>query len=124
MKKNISPPLIDPEIGRRKVLFSKEYLIKRGEFSLRRTSQRQKETLCKKLKQFRELTLFDFLVNNSAQLRIYHPKKKWTPPKNLSKDIIDEGISRFRINDKIRVLGYRSEHVFYIVWIDWYHKTG
>lgn len=41
-------------------------------------------------------------------------------PDNIAKDII---LSSLRISDKFRLIGYRQEEYFYIIWFDRNHLT-
>ena len=50
----------------------------------------------------------------------YEPLPNLTPPSNLEKDIT---LHSMRISQKFRIIGYRLESFFYIVWFDKNHIT-
>ena len=128
MKKRIpkaDPPRIDPEIEKRKLLFECNWLRLKGKFSQQKGTSKKIERLKNKLQEYMELTLEQFRQHPGAKLKIYTPQKnELHPPQRLSQDIKNTPIWRFRINNKIRVLGYMEDNVFLIIWVDWEHQTG
>ena len=109
-------PILDPEISKRKVVFSKDHIHKKSW----NKKGKDKESVEKKLGYYEQMTLSDFGKHKSADLKIL--KKKKSPPKSLSRYIAGECLWQFRINKKIRILGYLLDNTFYVVWVDWSHK--
>ncbi len=114
--------LPESDIGQKNLIFNKEYLKQKGDWSWGKGQKKDKIIFCKKLEIFSALTCIQFRCSG-AKLKA-HRNSKLRAPNNLSLDIADTQIYQFRINRKIRVLGYLIENTFYIVWIDWNHESG
>lgn len=58
-------------------------------------------------------------IKNDHGLR-YEILKNYNKPKNISTDVT---ISSMRLSQKFRIIGYRQNEYFYIVWFDNNHET-
>ena len=83
----------------------------------------QEEKQCdKKLAEYSRLSLDQFKVYKSADLKTLRGKAPGAIPTHILLGIEDSRIWQFRITRKIRALGLLDGDVFLILWIDPTHK--
>ena len=95
---------------------------------------RQKKRLEKKLLEYEGFTLHAFRHSDGVCLSEFNLKRcKRAPSEHQQMQVreellteIDElgPVSRFRVSGKMRVVGYRRDNRFFVIWVDANHEMG
>ena len=113
--------------------FDCKHIRKTGKYSLEKLDVRQRRMLERKLRDYEKHSVRTFGRSGANPREVNFSVWKNAPSvhqqrqvrKEISVDIPDPGpVWRFRVSGKMRVLGYRDENIFFVVWVDPNHEMG
>ena len=125
---------MEQDISSKCIRFLFRYIRKKGKYSLETLDARQRRILERKLRDYEKHSVQSFDNSKGANPReVDFGKWKKSPSehqqkqvmKDISTDIPYPGpVWRFRVSGKMRVLGYRNQNFFFVVWVDPNHEMG
>ena len=124
----------DKEASPEYIRFMWQHARKKGKYGLDSLDHRQKKILEKKLREYEKHTLDSFRRIKGVHLQEFDLKTcRKAPSEHQQMQVkqaifIDIHVSvpvlRFRVSNKMRVLGYRRKNKFYVIWVDANHEMG
>ena len=116
------------------VRFVWKYVRKKGKYGLDSLDAGQKKRLEKKLREYEGLTLHAFRNSDGVCLSEFNLKRcKKAPSEHQQMQVREELLAevdelgpvlRFRVSDRMRVVGYRKKNRFFVIWVDARHEMG